>query len=210
VVRIFEVLPSSYRGNDRYVTVAPANPVDWSLWRFDGDPKQPRWDEARPTIELLDKRRPSAPFLWCTAPGSFAVLHPIHSELENLLSELGELLPVDPVNAVHVSIMNAFPAYDCVDLDRSDGRRFGDGGFMRIESFVFDRGRLPDRSLFRPTESWSTLLAVQGTVTPDKDFKGLVQRRHLRGLDFRELWNEELGTVETRSVKDIWRTSPTS
>jgi len=211
VVRVFEVLPSSSRGNYRYVTVSPADPIDWSLWRFDGPKKQPRWDEVRPSIELLDKRRPTAPFLPCTALGSFALLHPIHPEVEHVLSGLGELLPVGPVNGVHVFIMNAFPAYSCVDLSRSDGPRFSqDGRFMRIESFVFDKARFPDRSFFRPAEDWGTLLAVQGTVSPDKDFKAIVERRHLRGLHFRELWNEELGTVETRGFKDIWRTSPTS
>jgi len=80
---------------------------------------------------------------------------------------------------------------------------------MRIDRFVFDKNRLPERSLIRAAESVSTILAVQGIVSQQSDFKSLVERRYLRGLHFRELWNEELGVVESRGPADIWRTSPT-
>jgi hypothetical protein len=137
-------------------------------------------------------------------------LQPIDSHLEQLISEVAEILPVPDVNGVEISIVNPFPSYSCIDLTLSDGPRFGDGSFMDIEHFVFDKDRLPERSLIRPAENWSTLLAVQGTVPDEKDFKALVERRYLPGLEFRELWNEELGPVQSRGVSDIWRTSPTT
>jgi hypothetical protein len=210
VVRVFEVLPATSRGNNRYRTVAPSEPVDWTLWQFDGSKKAQRWYDRRPAVEFLNRRRPIAPFLPCTAPGSFALLQPIDSHLEQLISEVAEILPVPDVNGVEISIVNPFPSYSCIDLTLSDGPRFGDGSFMDIEHFVFDKDRLPERSLIRPAENWSTLLAVQGTVPDEKDFKALVERRYLPGLEFRELWNEELGPVQSRGVSDIWRTSPTT
>lgn len=207
-MKIFLVEPLAKAGNYVYRTVFPVIPNDEpDLWSFDGRLKYRDWTREERACEFLEPNLPLADFPPCTPTSALAVVNPDALAVTHIIERCAELLPVRAPGLVKVVLVNVVPAEPCLDLERTVATRLSDGRLLHVARYEFVAERLPARSLFKSAEDPYPVFALQGTVGQDDDFKSVVEREALSGLDFREIWNDDGDPVETLVPVDFFRTS---
>lgn len=117
--------------------------------------------------------------------------------LIDALEVSGELLPL-PYKGVEYTVFNCTNCLNVLDeestewkLDPDDGERVG------IKRFAFHARRFSDRPLFKiPELGFVDVLLAEWPEWGEPQFRPLVEEHGLKGLVFRELWNDEGREVE--------------
>jgi hypothetical protein len=92
----------------------------------------------------------------------------------------------EPLPIVHPSgkpffVIHVMETIDCLDTDRSEVKRFSDGGIMRVIRYAFNDEMLIGKHIFKlPRECGGELIV-------DDEFRQAVERNSLNGLDLQEL-----------------------
>jgi hypothetical protein len=92
----------------------------------------------------------------------------------------------EPLAIVHPSgkpfyLVHVMDTLDCLDFDRSDVKRYTDGGVMRIVRYSFKRGMLNGKHIFKLRRD------IGGELLVDDDFRIAVECHGLKGLVFRQV-----------------------
>jgi hypothetical protein len=92
-----------------------------------------------------------------------------------------EALPIVHPAGKPYFIVHVMETIDCLDIGRSEVKRFTDGGIMRVTRFSFKPEMLQDKHIFKlPRES-------AGDLILDDIFRRAVESNGLMGLLFKEL-----------------------
>lgn len=203
-MKVFRVSPS-YSGTETIYRglVAKSTAGVEELWRFDGTPKADRWAATPREVKFVDPEKPIGDFLAFYPSSALAVVNPDRLEITRILLECAELLPLR-APGLRVSLANVVPAEACLDEKASQGKRLADGRLYFVERYEFIRERLPRRSLFKAAEEPYGVFALQGATGEDDDFKRIVERDGLMGLDFTEVWNDDGDPVQVREFGTSW------
>lgn len=101
--------------------------------------------------------------------------------LRPLIGYCCEALPIIHPNGKPHFLVHVMETIDCLDLKRSEVKRFTDGGIMRVVHYAFKPGMLEGKHIFKlPLQSGSDLIV-------DDDFRSAVESNGLTGLLFTEL-----------------------
>lgn len=120
-------------------------------------------------------------------PALFAVAWPPLCPLIGYIDKACEVLPLYG-DEHDLRILNVTYVLNCLDRKRST---FAPGFTDRIRRYVFHPHRLL-YSLFKlPETRASELFCAEGVVSPEDEFKGMVERHGLTGLVFEEVWSDE-------------------
>jgi hypothetical protein len=88
-------------------------------------------------------------------------------------------------------IIHVMETIDCLNVRRSDVKRFSDGRVMRVERYCLEVGKLEGKHIFKlPQESGRQLLV-------DDVFRETVEKHSLSGLLFREIPRADGNTGRT-------------
>jgi len=132
---------------------------------------------------------------------NFAIDNHALAILRPLIETCCELLPLAPYDGEVFHLINVLDTIDCLDQtkttwlphsnDAPKKRPKGSTAYS-IDEYCFDVKRLPKSALFKiPEQSRSAELTVSGLLSPNKEFKSIVEREGLTGLAFEELWSED-------------------
>jgi hypothetical protein len=191
-VRIYLVGPRyDAAGNLDYRWLRPVKEVDWiDAWCFDGRPKQSTWNVDDAVVEEDALERPRGDFPYLTGQVLVIAARAV-AAVGSLAAESGELLPLRGRDGAEYALFNAVPRYECVDETQSQWKTGPSGRRLWIQRYAFVKERLPPVSLFKAQASTSHLLATEGLLDDRHEFKSQVEQGGLRGLEFREVWNDE-------------------
>lgn len=151
----------------------------------DGRPLKRLWKAPPKTYAPNPKL--NVPDFWAFDPllSGFVVSLALYESIP-LLGKLGEALPLDVVDhesddLVYYSLKNIV---DCLDKEKSKW----DPEINWIDKFVF-KARLLKGPLFKiPQHITSEMYVVEGLLPPEKEFRAIVESRHLTGIDFKKVW----------------------
>jgi hypothetical protein len=107
-----------------------------------------------------------------------------------MLESAGELLPL-PYRDSLFYLVNVVECLDCLDEQRTNWI-LGEttGARIRIEHYHFDPSCLSTSTLFKiPQTAKAEVLTVTGVKDPSLEFKTIVERQGLMGLNFEKLWS---------------------
>ena len=112
--------------------------------------------------------------------------------LRTLFEMAGELLPL-PYKGEVYAILNVTECIDCVDRERTDWRRTPDGRILTsgTEKFAFRPTRFSESPIFKFPEDCFGVYVVEGLLDPEEEFREIVRREGLKGLEFEEIWSDE-------------------
>ena len=91
-------------------------------------------------------------------------------------------------------MFNAVPYYDCIDVARSLGSRRRDGGIIDITKYEFILERIPPVPVFKASGDSANLFSIEDRCN-QLGLQSLVELHGLKGLSFREIWNDEHGGI---------------
>lgn len=101
--------------------------------------------------------------------------------LHPLISYCCEALPIIHPTGKPYFIIHVMETIDGLDADRSEVKRYTDGGIMRVVRYSFKPEMLKGKHIFKlPLESGGELIV-------DDDFRRAVEANGLKGLQFKEL-----------------------
>lgn len=164
-------------------------PTDESFWErgfeFSGEEVGARWNPLG--VYVLHPKHKAGDFYRFTT-GVFIVNERVRTLAATPLEMAAELLPVvcegrsdNPYYLVNV--------IECIDvLDRKKSRWEDDDEALAIEHFAFHTNRFTESSLFRIPDT-PELFALEQDGDPENEFKALVEKHSLQGLDFQEVWS---------------------
>ncbi len=103
----------------------------------------------------------------------------------------GELLPL-PHRGDLFHLVNVLECVNCLDeqntkwvLGRTTNAR------IRVEEYRFHANRLSESTLFKvPETALGEVLTVSGLKDPEDEFKSVVEREGLEGINFEEVWSD--------------------
>lgn len=101
--------------------------------------------------------------------------------LEPLIGYCSEALPIRYPTGQPFYIINVMDIIDCLDEERSEVKRYTDGGIMRVVSFCLKTDLLHGKHIFK------TPLKSGADIIVSDEFRRWVEENNLRGLRFREL-----------------------
>lgn len=172
-------------------------------WMFDGRPKAGEWREIEAVVEVCGgKKRRLADFPYLKGD-ALVMTEGARFQLADILDPAAELLPLHALTGERFTLANVLPCYDCVDVEASEWSTSPAGERLWIERYQFVIERLPKVSLFK-TEASSHILATEGWLDRECEFKPRVEQLGLCGLVFQEIWNDQ-----GREIPLLHRTSPT-
>jgi hypothetical protein len=105
--------------------------------------------------------------------------------LRPLIGYCCEALPIIHPTGKPFYMIHVLETIDCLDEERSEVKRFTDGGIMRILRYSFKEQMLEGKHIFKLPVTSSSGLFV------DEVFRSAVERNELKGLLFRELRKRE-------------------
>jgi hypothetical protein len=190
-VKVFTIDPPAVKGNYEYESLWPIGEADWDdFWKFGCTKKAPTWvpDKAIVRVSRVGEQEGDFPYLTggCLVLGEKAL-----GQLSEGLIEHGELLPLSCIDGRSFAIFHPSPCYDCLDQDLTAGKRFADDRrWMIIERYVFRSDALPSAPIFKIIDMPTRLFCSTA-------FKTVVETSGLKGLRFREIWNDDADPVET-------------
>ena len=113
--------------------------------------------------------------------------------LRTLFEEAGELLPL-PFQGEKYYVLNVTKCVDCLDQEKTGWSVPNPSGSYRgwIVHYVFMRDRLPDSAIFKiPEYSGREIFTIEGLREPESEFREIVRREGLKGLQFKQVWSSE-------------------
>ncbi len=125
---------------------------------------------------------------WSCFTGSFAVTPEAALLISKFLEQSCELLPL-PLENKLLQVCNVTHIVDCLDEILSLHKPGIPGWF---DEYVFLPGRFK-HSLFKiPQTCLAEIFCVEGIADPEDEFKWTVEKLGLTGLEFREIWSNEI------------------
>ena len=180
-------MPTVYRvlRDARYQRLEPVNKDDFlnaskNGWAFDGTSHADDWEPLEMFVRepMLDR-----PDVWQIA-GSFAFEDHAADIVQLCLDQTSEQFKL-PFEDRILIVPNVTYVIDCLDKHQSD---YDEELPHMISEYSFHEDRL-DFSLFKiPETRMSELLTVEGVSSPDEEFKPLIEKHGLKGLQFQEIW----------------------
>lgn len=106
--------------------------------------------------------------------------------LEVIFPFIGHSIEVLPLQSEHEKfyIINVLDMVDCLDHELSEIEYFKSGNIKAITRYTFREKCLRNRAIFKIVERKGGPIFVSDT------FKKIVEQNGLRGLNFREIWEE--------------------
>jgi hypothetical protein len=196
-MKVFLLQPSFRNGGYAYESLWPVNDANrMKFWRFRCTPKAHQWDLTQVVVAPSRADEPAGDFPYLTT-GCLVLSERASSSLKQILSDCGELLPLQCTDGRAFTLCNPYPCHDFLDQDKSLGERFPDGsGWLAIERFCFRRDAVPSAAVFK-------LIDDARRIFCSLDFKHAVEAAGLAGLWFREVWNDDGDPVETIKFLDF-------
>jgi hypothetical protein len=168
---------------------APATPAAAEMLRFHGRAKAAMWVPPpvySPTLSL------KAPDIW-TLNGALVFPPEALAVLDDVLSKAGELLPL-PFEGETWHVFNIVHTTNCLNEEATTWLMNGEHR-VRAQKLAFHEHRLPEPTLFTVPQASVRTLCIQGLVSPEDDFKAVVEDNGLTGLEFELLWDSEAASV---------------
>lgn len=189
MMKIFLVEPEfDDAGDFVYRWLTPVHEVDWlTRWRFDCTVKAGDWREEDGLVEFEDPSYPLGDFPY-VVDSVIVFTQDTLRALRETVTGCGELLGLHTRAGERFPMLNPTPCYHCVD---EDATLWNSPNRSWIERYEFVKDRLPPLSLFKSQADESHVLATDGWLDEGLEFKRVVERLGLRGLTFREVWNDE-------------------
>jgi hypothetical protein len=153
-------------------------------WKFDGHPVEGKFEKLEVYVRQPTLKKPA---IWGLAD-TLAFEDDAAAKVQLCLDQAGQQFKL-PFQGSKLIVLNVTYVIDCLDEAKSE---FIDPDLPHmIDKYVFHADRL-DYSLFKIPETMSgEILTVEGLVSPDDEFKPLVEKHGLKGLRFEELWSSE-------------------
>ena len=166
-------------------------PEDESLWAsglltFDCQRKGGGWQA--PSVYVQNPKLEPGDF--CNfAPGALVARPSGLEVVQDLFERAGELVPL-ALGQERLTLLNVVECVNCLDEGAST-LRYGYPGRtpIGVEQYEFHVDRLSESTLFKiPQTSRAEVLTVEGLKDAHDEFKPVVERAGLRGLEFDLLW----------------------
>lgn len=188
-MKIYKLEPIYLAGNLLYEGLWPVGEADWNeRWNFAGTPKLDHWDIDSTVVRPVDGAGSVGDFPYLA--GDVLVLgERAFSTLQHLLYGCGELLPIRCIDGRSFVLCNLLPCYDCLDEASTLGQRFKDGRWMFIERYQLTPKLVPRLPLFK-------IVGGRSSIFCSEAFKQAVEAAGLKGLEFREIWNDDGGPTQ--------------
>jgi hypothetical protein len=204
-MKVFRLKPDfSYLSFYTWATQAGANDLYRSgMMSIGGGQRLPTWDALALYPDEPGLRRGNFMYLWSQ---NFAIDDHALAVLKPVLENCCEFLPLAPFEGQIFYLINALQCVDCLDNEQTEmAQAFRDKitgqdlPSKRIERYVFDPKKLPLSALFRiPEDRTRAELTVSGLTSPYAEFKSIVEREGLTGIQFEELWSTNGPPIRTR------------
>lgn len=189
-MQVYEIIPDV----DRYQYLVPDDDDAWDeILVFDGTSKIDTWEP--PKVRIYNPRAIKGDF-YDLSCGGF-VLTPHATEILRTECEIaGELLPIYVNNEEHF-LLNILECINCLDHDKTKwiyGKTTGKP--IEIEKYVFMENMFSEASIFKiPETCRGECLVVTGRKNEEDEFKHIIESNNLKGLDFKLLWEKEIGDI---------------
>lgn len=156
--------------------------LDYLVEVFDGKPIGPRWRPV-PMFWETEGRRP-IPDFDKLASGGMAFSERGVGALRGFLERAGELLPLEVEGGNSYRAFNLTRWSEALDYERSELKRFSDGGIMRVVRYEFDPAKVARETIFRIADVgvWHTFVT--------EEFVRVVQKHELTSFHFDLVWSE--------------------
>jgi len=160
---------------------------------FKTRPMREKW--TCPSIYVEDPLRTvRGDFMSLGCAGTFLFDQTVRDHgLDAILEEGGEVLPakLDGHDAP-IFFFNALACYNC--LDHANCRPVLQPGkaAVEVETLAFHPSRIGDSNIFKvPERFWNEIFVLSGRDAPGDEFYAEYHRLNLKGLEFKEVWNDE-------------------
>jgi hypothetical protein len=170
---------------DRYQALALLREEEWDrlLDWFTGEPIGPSW--LSPAVSVL-REKPSDDRLLVGDFPSLGGVIPVFSgraveALGELLRASGEILPLSCAGGTYLAY-NVTRVVNALDVERSEVKRFAEGGIMRIIRHEFRPDRLADEVVFKLPD------VRKSAVYVTDEFVERVKNADLTGFQFPPVW----------------------
>ena len=151
----------------------------WLPARSPGDPWRPVWMFLLTTDQEWGPRK-KADMPWY-GTNVLILTWRAREVLADVLAGDAEVLPLDCDDGEDLWLVNPWRTVDALDVDRSQVRRFSDGGIMNIDRYVFQEESVAGLRCFRIPQR-STMFVTDDVVVAVRD-------AGLRGTTFRRVWH---------------------
>jgi hypothetical protein len=185
-MRVFEIRPDfTYQA---FYTSDPDGPeASNEGYSLNEGPELPNW-KPLPMFEAKPQRR-LGNFAHCWDGGLIIDTH-ASNVLKPILEKCAELLPLQRYKGENYHLLNILKHLDCLDVERTKwriGRKHGKR--IGIDEYQFVPSQLTDSTIFRIPKV-DGLFTVVGPRGNDIEFKTVVEREGLTGLNFEQIWSE--------------------
>jgi hypothetical protein len=119
------------------------------------------------------------------------------NRLGSALPKDSELLDVVTTTGRSFQLLNILNCCDCLDDERSEWFSLPMRAHVGVTRFAFRRECLSDSSLFKIKAALGQIFVSSGIAPAERDFKAQYELLGLRGLFFREVWNDEGDSIPT-------------
>jgi hypothetical protein len=110
--------------------------------------------------------------------------------LLSLFQMAGELLPLPYEDEIY-TVLNVTEVVDCLDPEKTIWADTGPFK-MEFETMVFVPERLSKSPIFKiPERDTDDIFVTEGLLDPHNEFREIVRRERLKGLNFEEVWSSE-------------------
>lgn len=160
------------------------------LLKFDGESVSEAW--TPPGVWCPYPKKKAGDFWGIGSTGVPAVTRAAYPHIQTHVEMAGEILPLT-FEGVELLIMNVTEVINCLDHDKC--RWHDDGGSRRLNidaGYHFRPERFSESSLFRLPETCrsSRIYCVERSGDPEEDFRAAVESAQLKGLKFKQIWQE--------------------
>jgi hypothetical protein len=184
-MRVFRLLNQV----NRYQYFLARDNVGDSMLRTDGIPKSEFWNPPEVFVYMPRLKK-----------GEFFQFHPDHlitspratNVLRVFLEMSGELLPL-PYNGEEYTLLNVTECIDCLDSDKSEWLTTEKGERVYPLKYAFYPQWFSESALFKIPESCAReVLLVEGMRGASEEFRAVVERNGLKGLEYELIWSDDI------------------
>jgi hypothetical protein len=188
-------------GNTRFQDIWPVDPepADWfDIWSFRCESRAAVWPPGGALVEVLNPQAPIGNFVFLHQ-GGLGMDRITCNRLRDTFPKNIELLDMRTRDRRSYQLLNILDCGDSIDEDRSEWFSLPTRARVSITRFAFRPERLPDSSLFKAKAAPAKIFVRTG-LPEDRDFKAQYEKAGMRGLEFREIWNDEGAPIPTVSL----------